>query len=409
MTTKIMTGLFMCLYLYAISLGVFMTDLFRLPAPLLFCLPLVFLFKCRERADGSYINEVMLLALGAFLFYAVGLADLTAFIANSLCMVLCAAYFYFFVGGEQPRLHRSIVVFFLLLGISGAVMVLNHLYGASVDSVREQVLGEEVMQSPSGLSTSQFVFGYQVAAFCTMLFVASVVYRQPVYLQLLAFAICIALLLLGMQRSAFIAFSIATVIFLVAYYRYKGVFAIGALVLACFLLYHFYLQFQLDGIENIITKNEHNDAASNRSSLSGENLRIYLDYPYGLVFYGKNWADVIYRNQVFSAGITSHNAYLMFFTYLGPFLGLGLLAMIYRRPVQIMLRVISAVREPENRLLVCLGFSFLATSINALSHNPWLISSDGPTLFLYFALLHTWSARQQTAAYRTPATSFAHA
>src|SRR5690606_5998068 len=91
------------------------------------------------------------------------------------------------------------------------------------------------------------------------------------------------------------------------------------------------LKDNLDSYNNIITKNENNMQEYNRSTLAAENLRIYSGYPYGLIFYGKNWSDVIYRNEVFSSGITSHNAYLMFLTYLGPFLGLGILIGLYHR------------------------------------------------------------------------------
>ncbi|WP_129714879.1 O-antigen ligase family protein [Pedobacter sp. SYP-B3415] len=406
---KLLTVFFVCLYLYALSLGVFMTELFRLPAPLLFYLPLVFLFKAHHERVGGYSREVMLLGISSFLFYAVGLSDLTAFIANSLCMVLCAAYFYYFVASEPGRLNQGMIIFFSLLAFSGLILVLNHFLGASIDRLREQILGEQVMQSPSGLSKSQFAFGYQLAAFCTMIFVAAVVFKQNLLVKLLAFAVCLGLLFLGMQRSAFVAFACCTTLFLVAYYRFRAVFALALMLLICYGIYHFYLQYQLDGVENIITKNEHNDATYNRSSLSGENLRIYLDYPYGLIFYGKNWADVIYRNQVFSSGVTSHNAYLMFLTYLGPFLGLGLLGLIYRQPVKIFFYVLRNIRQPGNALLICLSFAFLATSVNALSHNPWLISSDGPTLFLYFALLHTWALRQEQVAAASHSSAFVYA
>jgi hypothetical protein len=122
--------------------------------------------------------------------------------------------------------------------------------------------------------------------------------------------------------------------------------------------------------------------------LTAENLRIYSEYPLGLVFYGKTWGDVIYRNQVFSSGITSHNAYLMFMTYLGPFLGIGFLFVIYIGVFRIAYHALKEIKKRENALLVCLCFSFIAVSINAVAHNAWLLSADGPTLFLYFSILH---------------------
>lgn len=126
----------------------------------------------------------------------------------------------------------------------------------------------------------------------------------------------------------------------------------------------------------------------NRSMLTMENLRIYSEYPYGLMFYGKNWGDVIYRNAIFSSGITSHNAYLMFLTYLGPFLGFGILAGLYYKIVGIIITVLRQAKKKENALMICLCCSFIAVSINSLSHNSWLVSANGPTFFLYFSILH---------------------
>jgi uncharacterized membrane protein YhaH (DUF805 family) len=166
-------------------------------------------------------------------------------------------------------------------------------------------------------------------------------------------------------------------------------------VLICGLAYIYVLKDNLDMTNNILVKNNHNDAAYNRSDLAGENLRIYAEYPYGLIFYGKNWGDVIYRDYVFSSGITSHNAYLIFFTYLGPFLGLGLLAAIYYRVGAAVMYVFRRLRDRENAMLACLCFSFIGVSVNALSHNPWLISADGPTVFLYFSILHLYQQRKE--------------
>ena len=154
------------------------------------------------------------------------------------------------------------------------------------------------------------------------------------------------------------------------------------------MFYNFVLKENVDPRTNILAKNIDNDPDHNRTLLVAENLRIYADHPFGLIFYGKNWSDVIYRNQVFASGITSHNAYLMFITYLGPFLGLGLLIIIYIKVLRIGFNAIKEIRLKENALLICLCFSFLGISINALSHNAWLISADGPTLFLYFSILH---------------------
>jgi hypothetical protein len=79
----------------------------------------------------------------------------------------------------------------------------------------------------------------------------------------------------------------------------------------------------------------------------------------------------------------------MFITYLGPFLGLGLLLIIYSGVVGIGFNALKEIRNKDNALLICLCFSFIAVSINAAAHNGWLLSADGPTLFLYFSILHS--------------------
>jgi hypothetical protein len=48
------------------------------------------------------------------------------------------------------------------------------------------------------------------------------------------------------------------------------------------------------------------------------------------------------------------------------------------------------IRAKENAMLVCLCFSFAGVSINALSHNPWLIGADGSTIFLYFGIMQLY-------------------
>jgi hypothetical protein len=158
----------------------------------------------------------------------------------------------------------------------------------------------------------------------------------------------------------------------------------------CFAIYTYFLKDNLDSKNNILTKNEAKQANDyNRADMALENLKVYADYPFGLIFYGKSWEEVTYRNPLFTFGLSSHNAYLMFFTYLGPFLSLGLLGAIYYRIVRLFRETIKHIRLKPNALLLPLFFSFIAISLNALSHNAWLISADGPTLFLYFAILQS--------------------
>jgi hypothetical protein len=77
----------------------------------------------------------------------------------------------------------------------------------------------------------------------------------------------------------------------------------------------------------------------------------------------------------------------MFVTLLGPFLGLGLLGAIYYRILSLFWNTVKNIHKKNQPLFLALFFSFFAISINALSHNGWLLSVDGPTIFLYFAIL----------------------
>ena len=129
-----------------------------------------------------------------------------------------------------------------------------------------------------------------------------------------------------------------------------------------------------------------------------ENVKILAANPFGLIFEGKTWDDVAGRNPVFRIGqsglVTSHNSYLMFITYLGLVLGGGLLFLIYRKVIKITWVALNHVKDRDYALLVCLCFSFLAISINALFHNEWLLGSGcGPTLFLYFSVLHLYNLK----------------
>jgi hypothetical protein len=193
---------------------------------------------------------------------------------------------------------------------------------------------------------------------------------------------------MGMNRSAFVCVIAAVTVFLLIYYRSKAVLVIAAAALIGFGVFTYIQKGDSDDKNNIFAKNEAkaNDEY-NRSDLVTENLKICADYPFGLIFYGKNWEDVTYRHPLFSFGLTSHNSYLMFLTYLGPFLGLSLLIGIYYKFAGLFKRMVLHTRLKSNALLLCLFFSFIAVSLNAMSHTGWLMSVDGPTLFLYFSVL----------------------
>lgn len=385
---KLMITFFMTSYLYTLSFGIFMTQIFRIPAPLVFCLPLILFFKERK-LPFLYRKEAMLFFSALFLYDFIGMADRLAFFASLIVISCCMFYFNFFVGYNRRRFNVSMAIFYALLFFSAVIMVLNHFFPARIDQLRSTLLNDTIMQSPAGLALTQFNYGYQLAALVSFLFVFTHVFRLNILVKLLAFIICVTFIYLGMNRSVFVTFLSSSFLFVVFYYRYKSIFIISAAVLIGFVSYAFIIKENFDAKNNILAKNEGKNANYyNRVGLSEENLKVYADYPYGLIFYGKSWGEVTYRSTIFTNGLTSHNAYLMFFTYLGPFLGLGLLIFLYYNIGKIFLGVLSKVKLKENALLIGLCFSFLGVSINAFSHNGWLVSADGPTLFLYFSILH---------------------
>jgi len=385
---KLIVAVLVVMYLYTLSFGIFMTDFFRIPTPLIFCFPLVFLFGEREKLEFLYKRELIFLCVAMFLYNVIGFSDYMVFIANILCIGMCAAYFNYFVGINRKRFDITIYIFIALLTLSGVVMVFNSFYFSEINNLRSILMGESVVQSPSGIAIYQFNFGYQLAALVPFLLIFTFVFEKPSIVKILSLLVCLLFIYLGMQRSVFVGFVCSVFLFLLLYYNYKAIFIVLFAVCAAFVFYTYVLKDNLDSYNNILTKNEHNMQEYNRSTLAAENLRIYSEYPYGLIFYGKDWSDVTYRNEVFSSGLTSHNAYLMFLTYVGPFLGLGILAGLYYKIGKIIVGAFRNVRKKEFALMICLCCSFITISINSLSHNSWLVSANGPTFFLYFAILH---------------------
>jgi hypothetical protein len=378
----------MFFYLYTLSFGIFMTDIIRIPAPVIFCMLMIF-FVHKPVLDFGYYNELIILVIGVFLYQAVGLSDYTGFFAIMLTIIPCSLYFTYFVGSSKPRYYTSILVFFSLLIFSMIIMVLDHSMAGTIDPLRSKLLGEQVKQSPAGLAVTQFNFGYQVVAITTFAFIASCTFRQNIMVRILVLSACVVCIYLGMNRSAFISFGAAVIIFLFIYYRYKAVFLVATTVIICFGLYTYVLKDNMDEKNNILSKNQAKEANDfNRVNMAAENLKIYADYPFGLIFYGKTWDEVTYRNPMFTFGLSSHNAYLMFITLLGPFLGLGILWAIYYKTIRLFWQTIKNVKRKGSEIYVALFFAFIAISLNALSHNGWLMSVDGPTIFIYFAVLH---------------------
>jgi len=397
----------MMLYLASLAYGIFLTDIFRLPAPLVFCVPLVFFYR-ELHSRFRYSREVAWLCIAIFLYQVVGLNTMNSFFAMVITIVCCALYFSYFVNNNARRFIWSVWIFYGLLFISSLVMVANHFY-PQVDNLRAIILGAPVMQSPAGISPTEFGYGYQLAAFAPFVLISTFLFNKSLLLKAAVFMLCLLFVFLGLQRSAFVGFVLAVLLFLFFYYGFRAILLAGLMAALCVVFLNVSGGDMMMGTDNILNKNEHNDEASNRSDLAKENLRIYAEYPYGLIFYGKDWGDVIYRNYTFSAGITSHNAYLMFITYLGPFLGIGLLATIYLPLGKIVLKSFRKKHEPGQAMMLCLIFSFISVSVNALSHNPWLFSADGPTLFSFFAILHCYHLQKEAAGEESPIQTLSYA
>ncbi|WP_448634538.1 hypothetical protein [Pedobacter panaciterrae] len=337
------------------------------------------MFREKDGLGFLYKRELLLLGGAIFLYNAIGFSDYMVFMANTLCIGMCALYFNYFVGADKERFTISVYIFFALLTFSSIVMVLNPFYLSEINNLRSMLMGEPVVQSPSGIATYQFNFGYQLAALVPFLLIFTLVFDKALVIKIVSLLACLLFIYLGMQRSVFVGFVFSVFLFLILYYNYKAIFIVVFAVCAAFVFYTYILKDNTDSYNNILTKNEHNMEEYNRSTLAAENLRIYSDYPYGLIFYGKDWSDVTYRNEVFSSGITSHNAYLMFLTYVGPFLGLGILAGLYYKISKIIINAFRNVKKKKYALMICLCCSFIAVSINSLSHNSWLVSANGPT------------------------------
>ncbi len=390
MFKKIAVTTLMIFYMYTLTFDIFLNQIFRAPTPLAFGIPLIFLFgKIRHQAF-LYGWQLLWLFLACFLYYLWGQEDIKSFVVNVITITVCGLYFNFFIADNPGRFNRSVLALMILLLISAVIMVLNHMYPAQINSLRSLLIGGPIKQSPAGITDSIFNFGYHLAALTPFIYLFSLKYRFPVLIQLAILGTCLVFIYLGMQRSVLVTFFAAVILFLVFYYRGKAIFLFGTIAVLGFVLVSFvdFKDPSESKYDNIFAKNERNaEKGEERSSLVKENLRIYADHPYGLVFYGKSWADVTRGSFVLRNGLTSHNAYLMFLTYLGPFIGALLLFAIYKPVIAAFRSAISDIRGRPQAMLVCLCFAFLSISMNSLFHNGWILNS-GATIFLYFAILH---------------------
>ncbi|PTQ96681.1 hypothetical protein C8P68_104167 [Mucilaginibacter yixingensis] len=386
MYKKALLLVLMTAYLYTLAFSIFMPDAFRIPA-VITVFPLL-LFKHPSAKGFEYSKELILCIAAVFLYNVVGMNDFPGFFATSMVIGACFLYFNYFIGSSKTRLHATLAIFATLLFASMVVMVFDHYSPTAADQLRSKLLGEQVKQSPAGIATTQFTFGYQVVSFTTFLFLTVLAYRRHLFVQIIGFLVCLVCLYLGMNRSAFVCFSAISGIYILAAFRFKGLLLIIATVAFTIAVSNYAADNNLGGKDNILSKNRAKEANDfNREDLSAENLKIIGDYPFGLIFYNKKWEDVVYKNPRFPAGLSSHNAYLMFITYLGPIVGTGMLLMLYLPLASAGVRLIRRPAEHEPLLIATLG-AFLALSLNALSHNGWLLNADGPSVFFFFCLLH---------------------
>jgi hypothetical protein len=385
MIRKIVLLGLLTLYLYHLHFSIFLNEYYRIPTPLLYGIPLIVLFR-EEIVRFSYGKELFWLLVANFLYNYIGLESSKDFFVDSIIITICALFFNYFIGFNKERFKISIAVFCSLLFISTCVMFLNHIFGSPITLLRSQLIGGEITQSPSGITSAIFSFGYQLAALVTFFFTFVFVFKKNILFKGVVVIFCLIAIYFGLQRSVFATFILSSVVFLIAYYKSRSLPIIFSVAVLGIAFSSFFIQ-ESGNYDNIFAKNERK-GEENRSNLTIENLKIYTDYPYGLIFYNKTWAEVTRDNPVYRGGLTSHNAYLMFITYLGPFIGVFLLIMIYYKQLIIFKKALFNIRDPDNSLMVCLCFSFLSVSLNSLFHNAWLISANSQAVFLYFAIIN---------------------
>lgn len=374
-------------YIYTLTFDIFLNRYFQIPAAFLGVF-IAFSFRNKGKTPIVASRELFLIFLANFCYYAIGVDDVKRVVVNSLIFMPCALYFNLYVAGNEKRLKTSIVIFFACLFLSTIVLAANHINPITGNNLREILIGAPIVQSPSGICANIFTFGYQVAAFSTFVFVYTLLNNRTFLETFLVLILCLLPVFFGMQRSSLVVFGAASAFTIIFYYRLKSI-PILSLAAAIVLVFAFTFSNTTDvAQENILSKEQENSQqGENRSGLVTENLKIYTDYPFGLIFYSKTWQEVSKHNSTFQGGLTSHNAYLMFITYLGPFIGISLLLAIYYRLGGIFKAVLLNIRKRETALMAALCFAFIAVSLNSLFHNAWLISANGPTVFLFFCIL----------------------
>ncbi|PRY48316.1 O-antigen ligase-like membrane protein [Arcticibacter pallidicorallinus] len=384
------------MYIYTLTFGLFMTSVIRLPTPIVFCFPLIYLTFDKSRIF-QYRKELLVFTVVSFFYFLLAYQEITSFFVQLIVVTFCALYFNYFVGENLYRFKVSVFIFYSLLIVSSLVMLLDHANPTIATIIRQKLTGEIVKQSPSGITPYIFSFGYQLAALTPFLVISSVMFRKGIVLKLLALVSSLIFIFYGMNRSVLVIFLFCIFFFGMLYYKLKFTILIAAFGIIGTLFISSVQDLSSGNEQNILAKNEQS-SDENRMELMTENLKIIAKYPYGLMFYGMSWYDAAKEYPTFRRGeagfVTSHNAYLMFITHLGIVIGPLFLFMLYSRIVYIMILALKHIRDPDNALLVCLCFSFLSVSINPFFHNEWLLRGSGPTLFLYFGVIHLYGIIQ---------------
>lgn len=390
MTKRIIFFVLLFLYVYVTTFNIFITEIIRLPAPILILAPLLIFYR-QEGVHFEYSKQWVLFFIAVMLYMLIAESDMVSFFAFLINLTCLIIFFNYIISHSLERLNAVVFIFYGLLFISGMVLLLDHQF--DIPHIRSLLIGSPVLQAPSGLATTQFTFGYQMAAVTPFMLIGSILYKKGWFLSIALASLALCFIFFGMQRSVFVAFFVTLSIFFFAYYKTKSILIFLAIA-ALFVVGQGYMeQFSENkNQKNILNKSvKQADKNENRGELIGENLKVIADYPFGLIFYNKTWNDVVQHNFVYKNGphiITSHNAYLMFITYLGPLLGLVLLVLIYFKVCKSIWLSLKEIKIEENSLLICLSCSFIAISINSFFHNEWLLSTSGPTQFLYFSILH---------------------
>jgi hypothetical protein len=374
-------------FIYTLTFDIFLSNFFRIPTPLLSCIPLIIFFRIKNM-QFLYGKEMAFFIASAFLYYFIGVDNIVAFSVNSFIFVTTALYFNYFVGTDSRRFNISVSLFFVLLTISTVIMLLNQFMGSDIVAIRALLIDNEIRQSPSGLSATIFGFGYQLAALVTFLLIYCFVKRKNVWIIAAVFILGLVSIYFGLQRSVLVAFLSSGLMFVVLYYKSRSAVILGVAFAFGLLLYNYALESQKLGTDNILAKSDRDGGTESRDGMVAGNLEIITDYPYGLIFYGKDWTEVTIGNPVFPNGLTSHNAYLMYITYLGPFLGIGLLFLLHKSIIEAFRYAMRNINQADVSLLICLLFAFISICINAMFHNASIITANGPTVFLFFSVLH---------------------